>query len=54
MIGWLKCKLFGHKRGRRIEGSTALHKALEHQVFECPRCKTTWIRKVRRATTVSA
>ena len=47
MIGKLMCKLFGHKRGKKIgeqgsaEGVTA--------TYECPRCSATWTRKVRRA-----
>ena len=32
MIGWLKCKLWGHKRGKFVS-QTATHKT-----FSCPRC----------------
>lgn len=42
MIAWLKCKFAGHLRGK-------LDKALTTQtekVFRCPRCRSTWTRKV--------
>lgn len=37
----------GHKRGKFVaneQGSTGLEKR-----FQCPRCKTSWTRKIRKA-----
>lgn len=39
MIAWLKCKLFGHLRGKRVSET---HVA-------CPRCKVPWLRKPQKA-----
>lgn len=45
MIAWLKCKFAGHLRGK-------LDKTLTTQaekVYRCPRCSSTWSRKVAKA-----
>ena len=36
MINRLKCFLFGHKRGKRVE---------QTDTIKCPRCESTWTRK---------
>lgn len=52
MLGWLICKVTRkHKRGKRLKPTNALAASLQHQAFECPRCKATWVRKVRNAAT---
>jgi hypothetical protein len=43
MIARLICRLFGHRRGRRISSVLSSIKR-----FECPRCKATWERKARQ------
>mgnify|MGYP001590195303 CR=1 FL=1 len=40
MFKRLQCKLFGHKRGKRV-AATATHIA-----YQCPRCLAQWTRKV--------
>ena len=46
MIGWLICKITRkHKRGKRISENSVSGKVM----FECPRCKGTWLRKDRNA-----
>ena len=42
MIARLICRLFGHKRGVRIN----LAGAGDTAEFACPRCRATWTRKV--------
>ncbi len=46
MIARLKCLLFGHKRGKRIDavGSTS---TVPMNHYQCPRCKATWTRKAK-------
>lgn len=51
MLNWLIkntiCRWKGHRRGRRIESASGpLGNANR---FECPRCKSTWTRKERKA-----
>lgn len=46
----IACFFQGHKRGVRISHG---QQPGELTTFECPRCKATWTRKVRPATTTS-
>ena len=48
MIGKLLCKLFGHKRGKKVSGM-GLDDGTLFRSYACPRCAATWTRKVRRA-----
>jgi hypothetical protein len=48
MIARLKCWLFGHTRGRRVELVTSTSTVPVH-TFECRRCGAQWTRKVRKA-----
>ncbi len=40
MIARLLCKLFGHRRGKRVDGTDTI---------ACPRCNATWTRKIKAA-----
>lgn len=43
IIGRLLCKVRGHKRGKRVSGTTGS----KHIFFACPRCGAQWSRKAR-------
>lgn len=45
MIAKLWCRLFGHKRGRRVHQESPYDGTT--YCFACPRCKATWTRKVK-------
>lgn len=50
MLGRLKCMLFGHKRGRQINGSSDVAIELYRQGkkgFLCPRCGRIRVYKVK-------
>ena len=55
MIARLICWYKGHKRGKRIlrmiSGGTVEHNGVPvkagESLYECPRCKATWTRKVK-------
>lgn len=46
MIGKLICLLTKHKRGKRLETVTYDGSV----IYECPRCKATWVRKPKPQT----
>ena len=41
MIARIKCWLLGHKRGKKITVE------LGNAIYECPRCRSRWLRKVK-------
>lgn len=45
MFAKLKCRLFGHLRGKRVVNGCNQ----EYKVYACPRCGAQWQRKVSRA-----
>ena len=50
MIARLKCWLWGHKRGKRIfstGGAIGTEPLPNEAMYQCPRCKATWTRKVK-------
>lgn len=55
IIDKLKCRISGHKRGKRIatinDGGVwdAKHAGFPCAQIECPRCTATWTRKVKAA-----
>lgn len=49
MIARLICRLFGHKRGVRINVAGPGGSA----EFACPRCRATWARKIYRRKKVA-
>lgn len=49
MINRLLCRLFGHKRGKRVVYTVGGPEADGEREYQCPRCEATWTRKIRRA-----
>lgn len=43
MIARLKCWLWGHKRGKKV-GEQGTPAGIE-RIYECPRCRSRWVRK---------
>lgn len=48
IIDKLKCRISGHKRGKRIGQATSSNGKTFND-FQCPRCTATWTRKVKAA-----
>ena len=51
LLSRLYCKVFGHRRGRRINPAmdyTGAYIPPSHVGFQCLRCGATWTRKVKR------
>jgi hypothetical protein len=47
-LGWLVCKIKGHKRGKRVMFYSASSTAMADRIeFRCPRCLATWTRKAK-------
>jgi len=44
MIARLICRLFGHRRGKRVGITASGGRGLVAE-FRCPRCSATWTRK---------
>lgn len=53
IFGKLACKLWGHKRGKRVKrpadppAATEIMNAILGVEFQCPRCGATWTRKAK-------
>ena len=49
-MNWLNrlwCRAFGHKRGRRLGMAVTTADGKRAQIYQCSRCLTTWVRKVK-------
>lgn len=45
MFAKLYCRLFGHRRGKRVGAATDIINGAT--TFYCPRCNTRWTRKTK-------
>jgi hypothetical protein len=48
ILAKLHCRLFGHRRGKRIVYTVGGPESDGEREYRCPRCEATWTRKIRK------